>query len=150
VLAGGVLADRLGKLDPRWRLRVPAFACLLLGPAEVLFLLGGPTLAWITGFALTSFLTLLHQGPIYAATLNVARLRMRAVATSLLLLCAGLLGQILGPLFVGYMNDRLDPIVGEIAIRYSLLVIAATAIAGGLSFWAAARFYERDTARAAR
>ncbi|MBL8552474.1 MAG: MFS transporter [Hyphomonadaceae bacterium] len=148
VLAGGLLADRLGRLDARWRLRVPAFACLLLGPAEMLFLLGDTTLAWMTGFALTSFLTLLHQAPIFAVTLNVAKPRMRALATSLLVLCAGLLGQALGPLFVGYFNDRLDPVFGPQAIRYSLLIMAVTAILAGFSFWAAARFYERDAARA--
>jgi MFS family permease len=100
------------------------------------------------GFALTSFLTLLHQGPIYAAALNVAKARMRAVATSLLILCASLLGQVAGPLLVGRLNDVLNATYGDHAIRYSLLIVAVTAIGAGLAFAASARFFERDMRRA--
>jgi MFS family permease len=148
ILAGGILADLLGRRDERWRVRVPAIACLLLGPAEVLFLLGDPGWVWLMGFALTSFLTLLHQGPIYAAALNVAKARMRAVATSLLILCASLLGQVAGPLLVGRLNDVLNATYGDHTIRYSLLIMAVTAIGAGLAFAASARFFERDMRRA--
>jgi MFS family permease len=149
VLAGGILADRLGQLDERWRVRIPAIACVLLGPAEALFLFSDPTLLWMSGYALTSFLTLLHQPPIFAAALSIASPRMRAVATSLLILCASLLGQVAGPFVVGYLNDKLHPTLGDAAIRYSLLVMAATAIAAGLAFWTSARFIRGDVRRAA-
>jgi MFS family permease len=149
ILAGGMLTDRLGRRDQRWRVRLPALACVLLGPAELLFLLGNTTLLWMTGFALTSFLMLLHIGPIFAAMLNVTKVRMRAVASAIMVLGAGLLGQAVGPLLVGFLNDYLAPSFGAHAVRYSLLVSAGTAIAGGLSFWAAARHFPRDTQRAA-
>jgi hypothetical protein len=51
-------------------------------------------------------------------------------------------------LLVGFLNDRLQPMFGEYAIRYSLLVTAVTAVAAGLSFWAAMGSIERDTQRA--
>ena len=108
----------------RWRLRLPALACILAGPAEALFLLGDPQWLWLLGFALTSFFTLLHQGPIYAATMEVARLRMRATAIAVLIFCASLLGQAVGPLAVGALNDALAASLGAEAIRYSLLIIA--------------------------
>jgi MFS family permease len=149
VLLGGVLTDRLGRRDERWRLRLPALACLLAGPAEALYLLGQSTAAWTTGLALVSFFTLVHQGPVYAAAMSVAKLRMRAVAVSVLLLCASLLGQGLGPLLVGALNDMLRPTLGDVGIRYSLLVSALCSIVGGLAFWTAIRFMERDVKRAA-
>jgi MFS family permease len=148
ILAGGVVIDRLGRRDERWRVRLPAIACVLLGPAEILFLLGESRLLWMTGLGIASFLMLLHMGPIFAAALSVAKLRMRALATSLMVLFASLLGQALGPLCVGALNDRLQPQFGNHAIRYSLLVIAASAVLGGLCFWSAAKHLAADRERA--
>jgi MFS family permease len=148
ILAGGFLIDRLAVDKVRWRIRIPAVACILAGPAEALFLLADPRWLWLLGFALTSFFTLLHQGPIYAATMDVARVRMRATAIAILIFCASLLGQAVGPLAVGAMNDALQASLGGEAIRYSLLIIAVTPILAGLCFWAAARHYVADMERA--
>lgn len=139
ILCGGMLATRLGQSDERWRLRVPALSCLLIAPTQLLFLLGDTPATWLTGFALTSFLMLMHQGPIYAAAMNVAMPRMRAVATALLLLSASLLGQALGPLLIGFLSDRLTPAFGEQAIRYAMLATSVCAGLAGASFWGAMR-----------
>ena len=63
--------------------------------------------------------------------------------------CASLLGQVVGPLAVGALNDALQASVGDDAIRYSLLIIAVTPVFAGLCFWAAASSYVADTDRAA-
>jgi MFS family permease len=149
ILLGGLLTDLLGRRDERWRLRLPAIACALAGPAEALFLLGDRRLAWMTGFALTSLLTLAHQAPVFAVAMSVSKVRMRAVAVSMMVLVASLLGQIIGPLLVGMLDDRLHARLGDSAVRYSLLLVAVCAIAGGLAFAAAVRFFERDRLRAA-
>jgi MFS family permease len=148
ILAGGIIIDRLLRGSARWRVRLPALACILLGPAEALFLLGEPYWAWFLGFALTSFLTLLHQGPIYAVAMDVVRLGMRAMAIALLIFCASLLGQVCGPLAVGAITDALQPTLGQEAIRYSLLIIAVTPVLAGVCFWAAASSYANDMERA--
>jgi len=147
IVLGGVLTDRLGRRDERWRLRVPAVACLLVAPAEALFLLGDTTAGWMTGFALTSLLTLLHQGPIFAAVMGVTPVGMRALATSLLVLSSSLLGQVFGPLLVGFLNDHLQPALGDDAIRYSLLSLAVCAVGAGVSFWAAGQYVVREAHR---
>jgi MFS family permease len=148
ILAGGFVIDRLAPERVRWRIRLPALACILTGPSEALFLLGDARWLWMLGFGLTSFFTLLHQGPIYAATMDVARVRMRALAIAILLFCASLLGQVVGPLAVGMLNDALQPSLGDHAIRYSLLIIAVTPVFAGLCFWAAASHYLADMDRA--
>ncbi|MBC2778899.1 spinster family MFS transporter [Parasphingopyxis marina] len=148
ILAGGLMIDRLGARWTAWRIRIPALACILVGPAEALFLLGDPQWLWLLGFGLTSFLTLIHQGPIYAATMNVVGVRMRALAVAILIFCASLLGQAVGPLAVGILNDALQPEFGPLAIRYSLLIIAITPVLAGICFWAAAASYRRDMTRA--
>lgn len=147
VLLGGIVIDRLGPRQTKWRVRIPALACALAGPAEAVFLLGETQTIWLLGFAATSFLTLIHQGPIYAATLNVSRIRMRALSIAVLLFCASLLGQAVGPLAVGVLNDMLAPQFGQFAIRYSMLIIAVTPVIAGLCFWFAAESYEADMAQ---
>lgn len=148
ILAGGFVIDRLAPQRARWRIRLPALACILAGPSEALFLLGDAWWLWMLGFGLTSFFTLLHQGPIYAATMDVACVRMRALAIAVLLFCASLLGQVVGPLAVGVLNDALQVSLGDHAIRYSLLIIAVTPVLAGLCFWAAASHYLADMDRA--
>jgi MFS family permease len=150
ILAGGVLIDRLGSRHLAWRIRLPALACVLAGPAELLFLLGGTTPLWLTGFALSGLFTFVHQAPVYAAAVNVARVRMRAVATAVLLMAAGLFGQVAGPAVVGMLNDYLAPTYGDLAIRYSLLIVAVTPVLAGAALWRAAAHYAADMERAAR
>jgi len=149
ILLGGFLTDALGRRDPRWLLRLPAIACLFAAPAEALFLLGSGHAAWMSGFALMSFFALAHQAPVFAAAIGVARVRMRAVAISMLVLVSGLLGQIAGPLLVGVLDDRLHASLGDTDVRYSLLLVALCQAAASLAFAAAIGRFVNDQQRAA-
>jgi MFS family permease len=141
VLAGGFIVDRLRRDRMSWRVGIPALACAAVGPAETLFLLGDSQPAWVAGFALTSFFTLIHQGPIYAAVVNVVGSRRRALAISIILLGASLVGNIVGPSAVGILNDLLEPQFGIVSIRYSMLIIALTPILAAACFLKAAALY---------
>jgi len=147
VLLGGMLTDRLGRMNTRWRLSVPAIACLAVAPAELAFLLGDSTPIWVGGLILSSLLTFLHQGPVFAAALSVAKPRMRATITALLLLFSSLVGQVIGPLMIGWLNDRLAPTLGDLAIRYSMLVVVLCAFLSGLCLLAASRTLADDIRR---
>jgi cadmium resistance protein CadD (predicted permease) len=60
-----------------------------------------------------------------------------------------LLGQAAGPLIVGMANDALAPTIGDTAIRYSMLIIAVTAILAGVMIMLSRRHLEHArTARA--
>jgi len=141
ILIGGVLIDRLPKERIAWRVGLPAIACLLAGPAEALFLLGNSRSAWLGGFALSSFFMLIHQAPIYAAVVNIVGERRRALATAVILLGASLIGDAAGPTAVGVINDLLAPRFGDEAIRYSMLIVAATPVLAGFCFLRAATLY---------
>jgi MFS family permease len=141
ILLGGVIIDRLPKDRAFWRVGIPAIACFLAGPAEALFLLGSDYAAWVGGFALSSFFTLIHQAPIFAAVVNIVGERRRALGISVVLLGASLIGNAAGPSAVGLLNDLLAPRYGEEAIRYSMLLIAVTPILAALCFWRAAALY---------
>jgi MFS family permease len=141
ILLGGALIDRVPKERIFWRIGIPAVACLLAGPAEALFLLGSSYSVWVAGFALSSFFTLIHQAPIFAAVVNIVGERRRALAISVVLLGASLIGNAAGPSTVGVLNDLLTPRFGNEAIRYSMLIIAATPVLAALCFWRAATLY---------
>lgn len=149
VLLGGIAMDWLGRRASHWRMTLPAVACLFAGPADVLFLLADSKVIWLSAFAASAFLTLIHQSAVFAGVASIAKVRMRAVATSILLFCSALLGQAAGPLLVGMTNDALAASMGPMAIRYSLLVIAITAVLAGISFMLAGRFIAGDARRAA-
>ena len=141
ILLGGLLIDRLPRHRDFWRVGIPAIACLLAGPAEALFLLGSSYPVWVGGFALASFFTLIHQAPIFAAVVNVVGERRRALAISVVLLGASLIGNAVGPSAVGMLNDLLAGQLGDEAIRYSMLIIAVTPLLAALCFWRAATLY---------
>jgi len=63
-------------------------------------------------------------------------------------LCSALLGQASGPAIIGALNDALAPSLGQNAIRFSLLVIVASAFAAGISLLIAGQSLEADIARA--
>lgn len=140
VLLGGFVIDRLGRRAPHWRMTIPAVACMLVAPAEAVFALADDRAMWLGAYAASGFLLLIHQGPVFAGVVAVADIRVRAVATSLLLFCSAMFGQAAGPLLVGIVNDALEPTQGLQSIRYSMLMVAATALLGGLAFMLAGRF----------
>lgn len=148
ILLGGFAIDRLIRARPHWRATVPAIACFLVVPVELAFLLSNSRAVWVAAFAASAFLVLIHQGPLFAMVMSVTRLRMRAMAVSILVLCSALLGQASGPAIIGALNDGLAPSLGPNAIRFSLLVIVTSAFAAGLCLLAAGRFLDADIARA--
>lgn len=148
VLAGGFLIDRIPANRVAWRILVPAISCLLVAPSEALFLLGNEQSLWLTGLVLSSFVTLIHQGPIFAATMNIVPQNRRALAIAMILFGAGFIGNVLGPGAVGIINDLLAPTVGDEAVRYSLLIVAVTPVAAALCMARAALLY-RDRPGAA-
>ena len=148
ILLGGILASNLERVDQRWRCWIPGLACLLLAPCEFLFVFADQTWIWVSAMIASSLFSIMHQGPVYAAYVSVAKPRMRAVSVSVALLGATVVGQFGGPILIGWLNDTLSATYGDGAIRYSLLVTQVVAVLGGLSFAAAGRFIKADTARA--
>jgi predicted MFS family arabinose efflux permease len=148
VLAGGLLASKLGERSLRWQLLVPGIACVLVLPAELLFLLPSSDVASLTGLGVAHFFASMHLGPIYSACLSIAGPRLRATASALFLLVANLVGQIIGPLVVGRLNDVWRAQYGSLAIRYSMVVGACCALIAGLLIISGAGYFAHDARRA--
>lgn len=141
VLLGGLLLDRLPSDRLSLRITLPAVACMLVGPAEAIFLLGDRYAAWLPAFIVASLVTLVHQAPVYAATANIVGPQRRALAIAVLVFGAGFIGNAAGPAAVGVFTDMLSVRLGEHAIRYSMLIVAVTPILAGLCLLRAAKHY---------
>ena len=149
MILGGLLMDRLARRGGAGRLTVGAVACFFVAPAEILFLLGGPQWVWVTGYAASAFFSLIHQPAVFATIMAVAPVRMRSVASALLLFSSAMLGQTLGPLAVGALNDALAPEFGPAAIRWSMMILVVTAaLAGGVLLLADRLLAKETNARA--
>ena len=149
IVLGGLLASRLEVIDARWRCWIPGLACLLMAPFQFIYLFSNSAPVWISSYAAAALFSIMHQGPIYAVYVSVAKARSRAVAVSVALLGATVVGQFGGPILIGWLNDQMHAHFGDGAIRYSMLVVMACAALAGLCYLRAARFVRADTERAA-
>ena len=137
IFLGGVLADRLGKLDRAWYARIPAIAWLITAP---MFMLGlytpTPMLAWFL-LLIPNALNTLWLGPIITAAQHLAPSRMRAGTSGTFLLVNNLLGLGLGPLLMGALSDALKSSYGADSLRYAAIIcVSLYLVAAVLAFLA--------------
>jgi MFS family permease len=135
--AGGYLADRLSKTtsDRRWYLWVPGIATFLCVPFQFFAYLSPQMSAVLPMFGAMTFMAAVFFGPSFAMTQAISPLRMRSVATSLLLLVQTLIGQGIGPWLAGFISDQLRPSMGTSSLRYSLVIV------GLVNIWAAVHYF---------
>jgi len=145
---GGVAADRLSarRNDRRWYMLVPGIATLAMVPFQfVTFLHPSMALAF-PAFCVTMLLAAVFFGPSFAMTQSLAALRMRSVATSILLFVQTLIGFGLGPLAAGRISDWLQPagmslpLLGVVgrgtdSLRWGMVIL------GLVNVWAAAHYF---------
>lgn len=134
---GGYIADKLSvrRKDRRWYLWVPGIATLVMVPFQFSSYLSADLWYTIPSFCVMVVLASMFFGPSFAMTQALAPLRMRSIATSLLLFIQTLIGLGLGPLFVGIISDHLAPALGARAIAWSLVIV------GMVNIWAACHYF---------
>jgi MFS family permease len=133
---GGFACDRLSTRfnDRRWYLWVPGVATLLCVPFQFLAYLSPTLTTTLPSFVGLMFMAAVFFGPSFAMTQALATVRMRSVATSLLLFIQTLIGNGLGPAATGYISDWLVPSLQRDSLRYALVII------GVVNVWAALHY----------
>jgi MFS family permease len=149
MLAAGFVTERLARRDRRWLLGVPAVVSLLGVPFVIAFL----TLQTGKAAAAMAFGVILFGpamlGPIATVTQSLAKVRMRAVAASLVMVTFNLGGLGLGPLAVGILSDLFAATRGTEGLRLALLLPIVSALMGaGALFAVGARRLPADLERA--
>jgi predicted MFS family arabinose efflux permease len=144
VLAG-LLADRLGRYTVRWWLWVPAIAALAPAPFVLAFFYHPDPNVALTFLFPGLMLAAMYQGPVFSTVQTLVRVRMRAVASGVLLFVTNIIGLGLGPQTVGILNDTVFADYGPEGIRYSLTAVFVVMGAWGcVHFVLGARALEAD------
>lgn len=146
IFVGGALTDRLMRRDVRWLQGYAGVTMLAFAPFALGFLfLPGRTLAFGC-LVVSAFLMGTSTPGIHVTTQALAPARMRSLASAINLLLLSLVGAGLGPFFVGVMNDQLEPRFGTEAVRYTLSIVAVTAVWSSVHNFLSARHLARDLA----
>jgi len=143
---GGYLADWLSKHrnDRRWYLWVPSIGTFLCVPLQFAAYLSPDTSIVLPAFGAMTFMASVFFGPSFAMTQAISPLRMRSVATSLLLLVQTVIGQGIGPWLTGYISDSLRVTRGTASLRYSLVIVGLVNVWAALHYFIGARALRRD------
>ena len=147
-IGGGYYSDKIGKENRSRSLRAIAGA-LLLGWVFVfpLYLATNPYLVMAL-FFLPSMLSNCYLPTTFAQVQSLVDIRMRSVASAILLFVINIIGLGLGPQVAGILSDYLSVTQGNESLRYSLLIIGA--ITGPWTAWhfyMASRYIDSDLAR---
>jgi MFS family permease len=134
---GGAIAERLGKIDIRWYMRVPAIAAFLTVPFALLqYFVGDARLSLL--FALIpATMVNVYMAPGNAVSQTLAPPDMRAFTSAVFVLVVSIGGLGLGPTVVGALSDLFAARygLGERALRYALPTVVVPALAAAALFW---------------
>ncbi len=135
--AGGYLSDKISDStgDRRWYLWVPGISTLLMLPFQFTAYLYGGLWAVIPALFIVSILGGMYLGPSFAMTQGLVTLRMRAVASAILLFVLNIIGMGLGPYFIGIASDLLAPAYEIDSLRYALCLAVFA------NLWAATHYF---------
>jgi MFS family permease len=173
-LAGGHLADWLGRRDERWYAWMPAIALFIAAPSLCLGLVQHNWVIALAAILGGSTCIYFFYGPTYAAALNMAGPGMHASAAGILLVCTNVVGVGLGPLIAGTASDHFAAhlfTLGDYArqcpagmapaaasatvhqacamaaaggLRWSLIACSLLAVVGAILYMIAARTIQND------
>jgi MFS family permease len=145
---GGAVADRLARRDNRAYAWVPAAGVLVAFPFFVVALLLNQPYVAIVVLITPYLLNSLWLGPAFGTIQNLAPMRMRALASAILLFIVNIVGLGLGPLLVGMVSDLLVGTFGGESLRYSILFSTVVYFWAGTHFLLAGRSIRQDLAAA--
>lgn len=145
---GGYVADRLGRYGSRYSLWGVAAATLIAWFFHFPVFLAGSAYASLAFFVVPAVFANFYLATTFAQIQGLVGLRMRAVASAMLLFILNIIGLGLGPQTAGILSDLLAADYGVESMRYSLLIIAVViSLWSALHFVLAGRHIEEDLAR---
>jgi predicted MFS family arabinose efflux permease len=147
-VGGGYLADKASIVGQKYSLWTVSAAMILGWLFNFpVYLLNNPY--WVfAAFAVPTIFTNFYLATTFAQVQGLVGLRMRAVASALLLFLLNIIGLGLGPMFTGILSDLLRESFGNDSLRYSLLLVSGVIFPwSAWHFYVAGRHIEADLAR---
>ena len=148
---GGWMSDRMANKtgDKTWYIWIPFISTILAIPLGLVTFLVMPN-----GYsaAFSYFLPVFCGGwslaPCIASTHFLVGIRMRAMASAILLFMLNLIGLGLGPMLTGFMSDFFEPTYGSDSLRYAMSITLLVNFWCAFHYWKASRTISADFDRA--
>ena len=146
---GGLIADRLGRDSRRKSFNFLA-ASMIVSTLCYIAVFMAQSAAWtLAMLVLPSIIANFYLPTVLAQAQSLVSLRMRAVASAIVLLLINIIGLACGPLLTGMLSDALEPSFGMESMRYSLLIVCCVMLPwAAFHFSRAAVSIDADLARA--
>ena len=146
IITGGLVGDWLVQKsgDQRWMLWFILACNIVAAPLMVLAVLVDDRREAIYLSAIVVALFMVMVGPPGAIVQSLVPDRMRATAAGFFGVLANLVGGSLGPLFIGYLSDRLHGTYGHDSIRYALAWSMLFCVWGQIHWFLASRAMPTD------
>jgi predicted MFS family arabinose efflux permease len=141
---GGWMADRIGRLDRRWYMWLPALCSVLLIPVSIGVYLIDNTPVAMALTVVEAVLLNVWFAPIVATAQMLVSSRMRAFTSAMLVLIVNILGLSLGPLMTGMISDALQPTLGAQSLRYAILASMGMNVVAALCFFRSGQHLMRE------
>lgn len=145
---GGRLADRLAKRDIRWNVWMVSLTMLLALPFTLFFYFTKETSLALTIGVVPALLSGVYLAPSFALNQGLVSVRMRSVASAILLFIVNIIGLGLGPQTVGILSDAFSAHYGNESLRYALLTLACVNVWTAFHYFMAGRTLQADLAKA--
>jgi len=146
---GGYLADRIGRSGHRKAMSFIALATIACVPFFLGVFLSSSLVACMTLLIIPSVISNFYLAPVLSQTQSLVSLRMRAVASSLVLLIINVIGLAMGSPVTGFISDKLQPYYGPESMRYALLIVSVVMLPiAAWCYFQAGKFIEQDLRRA--
>lgn len=145
---GGYMGDRLAARDQRWYLWLPGLAILASLPFSYYAYTTDATYLALCTLAVPSALGAYYLGPTFSMTQGMVGLRMRALASSILLFILNIIGLGLGPQFAGIASDLLNAWtdLGADSLRWALVICLVFNLVSAAMYLAAGKTIRADLA----
>ena len=146
---GGYLADHIGRDGHQRALRFIAIAMLVTAVLNLGVFMATSVVWCLVALIIPMVTSNFYLAPVLSQTQSLVSLRMRSVASSLMLLIINVIGYAMGPPITGFISDVLEPGLGNESMRYSLLIVSTVLLPlAGWCYWQAGRSIEHDLTRA--
>ena len=148
---GGWMSDRMANKtgDKTWYVWIPFISTVLAIPfGLVTFLLMPSGYSAAFSYFLPVFCGGWYLAPCIASTHFLVGIRMRAMASAILLFMLNLIGLGLGPMLTGFMSDFFEPSYGSDSLRYAMSITLLVNFWCAFHYWKASRTIAADFDRA--
>lgn len=142
---GGYVADKASRWGARWSLWTVSIATMIAWLFLFPIYLSGDPYYVLAFLILPTAFSNFYLATTFAQIQGMVGLRMRAVASALLLFLLNIIGLGLGPQITGIMSDLLRDAAGIDSLRYSLMIVGlVTAPWSAFHYFRAGHFIDDD------